>query len=179
MKSSTFLWELPIFSSMTKLTRMTYVSIDGLVEDSCDSIFDSLRLSDIYMHICISKLAIIGSDNGLSPGRRQDIIWTNAGMLIRTLGTNFTEILSEIHIFSFKKIHLKMLSGKRRPFCLGLNVLTHWSYHSLALSHWYNPKLTGYQNLSISRVLYSKPLIYSDTLLWHHMNTMAYKIINN
>ena len=26
--------------------------------------------------------AIIGSDNGLSPGRRQAIIWTNAGILL-------------------------------------------------------------------------------------------------
>ena len=60
-------------------------------------------------HICVSKLTTIGSDNGLSPGRRQAIIWTNAGiLLIGTLGTNFTEILSEIHAFSFKKIHLKM-----------------------------------------------------------------------
>ena len=33
-------------------------------------------------HICISKLTIIGLDNGLSPGRRQDIIWTNAGKLL-------------------------------------------------------------------------------------------------
>ena len=29
------------------------------------------------MHICVSKLTIIGSDNGLSPGRHQAIIWTN------------------------------------------------------------------------------------------------------
>ena len=66
------------------------------------------------MHICISKLTIIGSDNGLSPGQRQAIIWTNAGiLLIQTLGTNFREILSEIHTFSFKKMHLKMLSMKR------------------------------------------------------------------
>ena len=36
----------------------------------------------------ISKLAIIGSDVGLSPGRRQAIIWINAG-----IGTNFSEIL--------------------------------------------------------------------------------------
>ena len=28
-------------------------------------------------HICVSKLTIIGSDNGLSPDRRQAIIWTN------------------------------------------------------------------------------------------------------
>ena len=75
-------------------------------------------------HICVSKLNIIGSDNGLSPGRRQAIIWTNAGiLLIEPLGTNFSEILSQIHPFSFKKIHLKMSSGKWRPFCLGLNVL--------------------------------------------------------
>ena len=32
------------------------------------------------MHICVSKLTIIGSDHGLSPGRRQAIIWTNAGI---------------------------------------------------------------------------------------------------
>ena len=75
-------------------------------------------------HICVGKLTIIGSDNGLSPGRRQAIIWTNYGiLLIWPLGTNFTEILIEIYTFSFKKMHLKMLSGKCRPFCLGLNVL--------------------------------------------------------
>ena len=75
-------------------------------------------------HICVSKLTIIGSDNGLSPGRRQAIIWTSAGiLLIGPLGTNFNEILIEIHVFSFKKMHLKMSSAKWRPFCLGLNVL--------------------------------------------------------
>ena len=83
-------------------------------------------------HICVSKLTIIGSDNGLSPGRRQAIIWTNAGiLLIWTLGTNFSEILSESHAFSFKKLHLKMSSAKWRPFYLGLNVLNviiMWSF---------------------------------------------------
>ena len=75
-------------------------------------------------HIFVSKLTIIGSDNGLSPGRRQAIIWTNVGiLLIGTLGTNFSEILSEIHTFSFKKMRLKMSSAKWRPFCLSLNVL--------------------------------------------------------
>ena len=76
-------------------------------------------------HLCIGKLIIIASDNGLSPGRRQAIIWTNAGILLSgSLGTNFSEILIEIHIFSFKKMHLKMSSGKWRPFSVGLNVLT-------------------------------------------------------
>ena len=75
-------------------------------------------------HICVSNLIIIGSDNGLSPGRRQAIIWTTAGiLLIGPLGTNFSEILIEIHTFSFKKMRFKLSSGKWRPFCLGLNVL--------------------------------------------------------
>ena len=67
-------------------------------------------------HICVSKLSILGSDNGFSPGRRQAIIWTNAWLLIGPLGTNFSEILIEIHTFSFKKMHLKMSSGKWQPF---------------------------------------------------------------
>ena len=45
------------------------------------------------MHICVSKLTIIGSDNGLSPCQRQAIVWTNAGILsIGPLGTNLSEI---------------------------------------------------------------------------------------
>ena len=72
-------------------------------------------------HICVSKLTIIGSDNGLSPGRRKAIIWTHAGLLlIVPLGTNFSELLIKIYTFSFKKMHLKMSSGKWQPFCLGL-----------------------------------------------------------
>ena len=74
-------------------------------------------------HIYVSKLSIIGPDNGLSPRRRQAIIWFNAGiLLIGTLGTNFVEVLSEFYTFSFNKMHLKMSSGKWRSFCLGLNV---------------------------------------------------------
>ena len=76
-------------------------------------------------HICVTELTSIASDNGLSPGRRQAIIWTNAGiLLIGPIGTNVNEILIAIHTFSFKKMHLKMSSAKWRPFCLGLNVLT-------------------------------------------------------
>ena len=76
-------------------------------------------------HLYVSKLTSIGSDNGLSPGRRQAIIWTNAGiLLIGNLWTNFSEILIEIQTFSLKKMRLKVSSAKRRPFCLGLNVLT-------------------------------------------------------
>ena len=68
-------------------------------------------------HLCVGKLTIIGSDNGLSPGRCQAIILTIAGiLLIEPLGTNFSEIIIRIQTFSFKKMHLKMASAKWRPF---------------------------------------------------------------
>ena len=83
-------------------------------------------------HICIIELTTIGSDNGLSPGRRQAIIWTNTGMLfIGILGTNFSGIFSEINTFSFKKMHFKTSSAKWRPFCLGLKVLNPESHASM------------------------------------------------
>ena len=66
------------------------------------------------------NLVSIDSDNGLSPDRRHAIFLTNAGiLLIGPLGTNVSEIRIKIHNFSFTKMHLKMSSGKWRPFCPG------------------------------------------------------------
>ena len=63
-------------------------------------------------HICVGKLTSIGSDNGLSPGRRQAVIWTSdLILLIGPSETNFNEILIGIYIFSFKKMHLKCLEN--------------------------------------------------------------------
>ena len=96
-------------------------------------------------YICVNTLTIIGSDNGLSPGRCQAIIWTNAGILLNgPLGTNSSEILIEIYPFSFKKMHLKMSSGKWQPFCLGLSVLIPWPLMPWLL------ELSGYQQQSCS-----------------------------
>ena len=68
-------------------------------------------------HICVGKLANIGSDNGLSPARRQAIIWTNDGILLTgPLETNFSDILIEIHTFLFMKMHLKLSYVKWQPF---------------------------------------------------------------
>ena len=76
------------------------------------------------MHICVSNLTIVGSNNGLSPGRRQAIIWTNSGMLLNgNLRTNFNESSIGIQTFSLKKKHFKMSPAKQCSFCLGLNVL--------------------------------------------------------
>ena len=100
-------------------SHMSPQCIAGYPQSTTDVAFLDLYLTHWgrVMHICVSKQTIIGW--------RQAIIWTYAGMLlIGPLGSNFSEILIEIYIFSFKKMHLKMSSGNWQPFCLGLNVLT-------------------------------------------------------
>ena len=100
-------------------------------------------------HICVVTNTNIGSDNGLSPGQRQAIIWTNAGIVsIGPLATNFSEILIKILTFSFKKMRFKVSSAKWQPSCLGLNVLnqeymiisnaleSHLLHKSLFLGDW-------------------------------------------
>ena len=55
------------------------------------------------MQKCVNKLTIIISDNGLLPGQRQAITWTNAGILvIGPSGTDFNEIFIKIYEFSLK-----------------------------------------------------------------------------
>ena len=67
------------------------------------------------MHICISKLTIIGSDNGLSPRRHQTIIWTNAAVLfIWPLGPKF------IQENAFQIVVCEMEAILSRPDCVKL-----------------------------------------------------------
>ena len=131
-----FYWMLPQTSPSLSFTQIgapqtqdshsdMTVSYDGFDKLSHWHLGDaSLTHWGRVTHICVGNLTIIGPDHGLSPGRRQAIIWTNAGiLLIGPWGTNFSEILIGIQTFSSKKMHLKMSSAKWRPFCLGLNVL--------------------------------------------------------
>ena len=81
-------------------------------------------------HICVSKLTIIGSDNGLSPGRCQAIIWNNTGLLlIEPLGTNFSEISIGIQRFiiqenALEHVVCEMASILSRPQCV--NPAANW-----------------------------------------------------
>ena len=57
----------------------------------------------------------------------ETIVWTLAGiLLIRSIGTNFSEILSEVYALSFKKMDFKMSCAKWRQFCRGPDVLNDW-----------------------------------------------------
>ena len=100
-----------------KITIMIYVSTSHLY-------VNNLTHLGRATHLCVGKLAIIGSDNGLLPGWHHAIIWTSAGiLLIGPLETNFNEILFRIQAFVYKKMHLKMLPAEFCPICLRLNVL--------------------------------------------------------
>ena len=75
-------------------------------------------------HICVDNLTVTGSDNGLSPGRRQAIIGINDGiLLIGQSGINFSEVLIEnSYIFidenAFENVVWKMAAILSRPQCV-------------------------------------------------------------
>ena len=77
-------------------------------------------------HICVGNLTIIGSDIGLSPGRHQAIIRTNAEILsIGPLETNFSKILIEIHISiqenANENVICQIVAILSRPQCVKYN----------------------------------------------------------
>ena len=109
---------------------MTYKLLSSMWKDfksrKCKFIFSKINsvCQGWVIHICIGILTITGSDNGLSPGQCQAIIWPNAGILLnRPLETNLSETSFEICTFSFKKMCLKLPSVKWRSCCPNLNVL--------------------------------------------------------
>ena len=85
-------------------------------------------------HICASQFTINGSDNGLSPGRHQAIIWTNAGILLiwtlrkklqRNLNRNQYIFIQET---AFEKVVWKMAAILSRPQCV------QWCFRSIKVS---------------------------------------------
>ena len=87
-------------------------------------------------HICVGNLVIIGSDNGLSPGRRQAIIRTNAGILLieplgKKLQWNFNRN-SNIFIQenAFESVVCEMAAILSRPQCVkSLHMMVYiWFY---------------------------------------------------
>ena len=132
-------------------------------------------------HKCVNKLARMVSDNGLSPGRRQVIIWANARiLLIGPLGTNFSEILVEICTFSVKKMHFKMSSGKWLSFSLGLNVLITMVSSSAVTIHVtpqgnYTAMLTSYCQQHVNRHIKDlKFVIVINSRQWRYHLKLQY-----
>ena len=81
------------------------------------------------MHICVGKLTIIGSDNGLSPERRQAIIWTK-------LQWNFNQN-SNIFIQenAFENVICEMTSILSRPQCVNRKRKRRYGFVFITLSN--------------------------------------------
>ena len=77
-----------LWSELYKLSNIMskYDIIDNIIEVTVKPLTHWGR----EMHICVGNVTTTDSDNGLSPGRRQAIIWTNSGLLlIGPFGTYF------------------------------------------------------------------------------------------
>ena len=161
--------------SLRNLTRAPTVVLWVCIYNSYRPQYvNSLRPTDAYMR------QWIGSDNGLSPGRCQAIIWPNAGiLLIGPFGTNLSEMLIEIQTFSIRKMHSKMPSAKWQPFCLGLGVIKnsylwcknrwrrrrHPHIHTLWLYAW-SWKLPVLASNHTTTSIWIWPWSNKDTRLW-------------
>ena len=113
----------------------TYYKYFLLVRSTIQSCYNMVKYNTILhtalthwgrvTHICVGKLTIIGSDNGLSPGRRQAIIWTIAGRNIVnwTLGNKLQWNLKRNSYIFIQENAFENVVWKWRPFCLSLYVL--------------------------------------------------------
>ena len=108
-----------------------------LLNDAFCFVFDSIfyEVCSCGPHLCNSlrpgdayRLTFTGSDNGLSPGRRQAIIWTNAGiLLIGPLARNFSENSIDnifIHENAIESVVCEMAVILPRPQCVNSRCLT-------------------------------------------------------
>ena len=129
-------------------------------------------------HICVRKLTIIGSDNGLSPGRRQAIIWTNDRILLmRPLGTNFSEIFIRNSNIFIHENALENVVCQMASICLGVNVLNSQGISS----HGTGVVLQQYSGFITRRVNMQSTARFarSDRLNWIMSDLRASSIPNN
>ena len=105
------------------------------------------------MHICVIKLTIIGSDNGLSPGQRHAIIWTNDVIFVNwILGSKLQWNLNRnLYIFIDENVVWKMVAILPRPQCVKLSHPTGVS--ELSASGWVLHVITMSTKYAISYYL--------------------------
>ena len=114
-------------------------------------------------HICVSKLTIIGVDNGLSPICHQAIIWTNDGILF--ILRNKLQWNLKWYSYNFIEENAlengirKMVTILSRPQCVKLVDSTDklFGCHGCLTSHVVKFKLiSSLENLNINPVLLSR-----------------------
>ena len=131
-------------------------------------------------HTCVSRLNVIGSDNGLSPGWFQAIIWTNIGiLLIGPLGKQFQWNLNRnLHIFiqknAFENVVWKMSAILSRPQCVNTSQQP-MSYKMWMLSSYIVCKTClGYSSTNNISSTFT-----NSVLLWYNnFSSDLYKLLN-
>ena len=122
-------------------------------------------------YICVGNLTTIGSDKGLSPGQRQAITWTNVGILLIGPPRNKLQwnVYRNSYIFT-QENSFEIVVCKWRPFCLGLNVLTHRSWVTYICvckpGHHYVGILSEYSDISTTNVKYTHIMTKTHTYRW-------------
>ena len=121
-------------------------------------------------HICVSNLTIIGSDNGLSPGRRQVIIWTKMNIVYWALVNKLQWTLNRnlyisIQGNAFENVAWKMVAILSQPKYVNYmspssvthSGLKHWLHH-WGMEVWTAWKLTQWGSdkmVAISQMIFS------------------------
>ena len=100
----------------------------------CNFLNEGIKLMELLTHwgqvthIYISKLTIIGSDNGFLPGLCQAIIWTNDNILpITSQGTYFNDILIQENAIVVSKMAAILSRTQCVKACIIITELT-WGY---------------------------------------------------
>ena len=135
------LWWIQIYVKHVWLDKNTWCHAKHLIniggKDMINSklIYSRLTHWGQVTHMC-HKIIIFGSDNGLSPGHHEAIIWTCAGMLlIGPIGSIFNDIL-----IKFIQFHSRNSSSKSRlkngghfvSAAMCQSHVTHWGLNWIA-----------------------------------------------
>ena len=109
-----------------------------------------------HIHASVNRVTI-GSDNVLSPIRRQAIIWTNARLLsIGLLGTNLSKISIKIRSFSLK-MRLEISSNKVAAILSGRDELNRFIENNYSADR-YQQSTCNYILVPLHRIIFPRDI---------------------
>ena len=125
-------------------------------------------IGKLLCHLLISRqYHIYASMNRVSIGSGNGLSWNGI------LEVNFNEIAIEIHIFLFKKMHLKISCAKMRPCCRGGVVLVCWVNvnHSCILNIFFQLVVSVWRPFDNVRLILKKstPTLYIYIYIYVYM----------
>ena len=120
-------------------------------------------------HLCVGNLTIVGSDNGLSPGRRKAIIWTNAGIL-SIAPYKQGNFCRNRHIFilknAFQNVIWEMTAILSRPQCVKTSFLICVNICSLAVFKVWVGTSCKFSEWFITKIIYMYYIDFCTTMYW-------------